>query len=159
MSRDFKGVWIPKELWLSLELSPIEKFFLIEIDSLDNDQGCFASNNHFSNLFGISRNRSSEIVKALKEKKYIKIQLIYKGKMVDKRIIKIVKHLNQPSSKPNKKVVGKSTTHTSKPNKKVVEIPNRGGRKTEGGSRKTGKVIIPINNTNKDIKNSVRFME
>ena len=43
--RDFKGVWIPKEVWLDTRLSMIEKGILVEIDSLDfSESGCFASN-------------------------------------------------------------------------------------------------------------------
>ena len=32
--RDFKGIWIPERLYLSPDLSPREKFLLIEIYSL-----------------------------------------------------------------------------------------------------------------------------
>lgn len=39
MNRDFKGVWIPKEIWLSTELTLQEKVMLVEIDSLDNEDG------------------------------------------------------------------------------------------------------------------------
>jgi hypothetical protein len=40
-NRKFKGVWIPKDLWLDKDLSMHEKCLLIEIDSLDNDEkGC-----------------------------------------------------------------------------------------------------------------------
>ena len=38
MERDFKGVWIPKEIWLSRELSAIEellKRFSYELESLE----------------------------------------------------------------------------------------------------------------------------
>lgn len=51
MERAFKGVWIPKEIWLSKELTLTEKVFLTEIESLDNSDGCFASNEHFGNVF------------------------------------------------------------------------------------------------------------
>lgn len=39
MSRKFKGIWIPANVWLGTELSIIEKVLLAEIDSLDNDEG------------------------------------------------------------------------------------------------------------------------
>jgi len=35
--RDFKGVWIPKQIYLNNSLSWPEKILLIEIDSLDKD--------------------------------------------------------------------------------------------------------------------------
>ena len=63
--RDFKGIWIPKKIWLNKDLNVMEKLFLVEIDSLDNADGCFASNAHFSEFFGLSKNRCSEIIKSL----------------------------------------------------------------------------------------------
>ena len=36
-NRDFKGVWIPKDIWLNENLTMLEKVILIEIDSLDNE--------------------------------------------------------------------------------------------------------------------------
>ena len=50
-NRAFKGIWIPKEIWLSTDLKVMEKLVLVEIDSLDNEEGCFASNDHFSKFF------------------------------------------------------------------------------------------------------------
>jgi len=38
--RDFKGVWIPKDIWLSENLSLMEKVLFVEIHSLDNERGC-----------------------------------------------------------------------------------------------------------------------
>ena len=39
-SRDFKGIWIPKEIWESEQLSIMEKVLFVEIHSLDNERGC-----------------------------------------------------------------------------------------------------------------------
>ena len=39
-SRDFKGIWIPKEIWESENLSIMEKVLFVEIHSLDNERGC-----------------------------------------------------------------------------------------------------------------------
>lgn len=44
MKRDFKGIWIPKSIWLDESLTPTEKCLLAEIHSLDSGGGCFASN-------------------------------------------------------------------------------------------------------------------
>ena len=54
-TRDFKGIWIPKEIWLNKNLKLIEKIFLVEIDSLDNEDGCYASNKYFAEFFGITK--------------------------------------------------------------------------------------------------------
>ena len=51
MNRDFKGVWIPKDVWLDHNLSWMEKLLLVEIDSLDAEKGCFASNGYFGEFF------------------------------------------------------------------------------------------------------------
>ncbi|OSB07997.1 hypothetical protein B2H97_16135 [Paraclostridium bifermentans] len=91
MERGFKGIWIPKEIWLNEILNIQEKVFLVEIESLDNNDGCFASNEYFANFFKLSKNRCSEIIKSLEKKGFVKISYIYKenSKAIDKRIIKI----------------------------------------------------------------------
>ena len=73
MQRDFKGIWIPKEIWLYDGLNITEKVFLSEIDSLDQGGGCFAQNAHFSNLFKLSKNRCSEIISRLAEKGFLRV--------------------------------------------------------------------------------------
>lgn len=66
--RDFKGIWIPKELWLAEDLTLQEKVFLAEIDSLDQDEGCYASNRYFAKFFGLSMKRVSFIINSLCQK-------------------------------------------------------------------------------------------
>ena len=97
MKRDFKGIWIPKEIWLNEDLSIMEKLFLIEIDSLDNEEGCYASNEHFSNFFGLSKNRCTEIIKSLEKKGLISIELQREPgkKNISKRIIRVLDKSNR----------------------------------------------------------------
>jgi hypothetical protein len=71
--RDFKGIWIPKEIWLSAELSLMEKVLFVEIHSLDNADGCYASNRYFAEFFGISDRQVSRYVAGLKEKGYVSV--------------------------------------------------------------------------------------
>lgn len=87
MNRDFKGVWIPKDVWLDPNLTWMEKLLLVEIDSLDNEKGCFASNKYFGDFFNLSNSRISEIVANLVTKGYITTFLIYDGKQVKQRIL------------------------------------------------------------------------
>lgn len=77
LKRAFKGIWIPKELWLAKDLSLQEKVFLAEIDSLDQDKNkrCYASNAYFSDFFRISVRRVSIIINSLCEKKRIKSEI------------------------------------------------------------------------------------
>lgn len=84
MDRKFKGIWIPASLWLSKEFTSQEKIMIAEIDSLDNERGCFASNAYFAEFFNISDRRVRTILSTLAEKGVIKIT--QKG---PKRIIKV----------------------------------------------------------------------
>jgi len=71
-NRDFKGVWIPKEIWVNTDLSIIEKVLLVEIDSLDNsERGCFASNEYLAKFVQLSESRVAHIISDLKKREYI----------------------------------------------------------------------------------------
>ena len=91
ISRDFKGIWIPKDIWLSKDLTIQEKVFLAEIDSLEGKDGCFASNAYFAEFFGLSKERVRKIISSLVEKGYITNELIYKEgtEEVEKRILRV----------------------------------------------------------------------
>ena len=93
--RAFKGVWIPAEFWLDQNLSIIEVIVLTEIDSLDNENGCIASNKHFAEFTGLSKNRVSEIINGLKTKGYVNIQYFFDDFGQKRRTMR----LNQPVRK------------------------------------------------------------
>ena len=78
MQRDFKGIWIPKELCILKDLSLLEKVMLIEIDSLDNENGCYASNDYFADFFGLSKDRISKVINNLVKRGFISSELKYK---------------------------------------------------------------------------------
>lgn len=90
VERAFNGIWIPKEIWLDENLNWVEKILLVEIISLDNEQGCWASNAYFADFFKLSKNRISVLISSLKEKGYITIELQHKKgtKQIEKRIIR-----------------------------------------------------------------------
>lgn len=73
--RDFKGVWIPKEIWLSDKLSLMEKVLFVEIHSLDNERGCYASNRYFAEFFNISERQISTYVSSLKDKGFVTVSI------------------------------------------------------------------------------------
>lgn len=90
--RQFKGVWIPREIWLSEDLTIQEKVILVEIDSLETeDRGCYASNKYFSDFFKLTSQRVSQIIKNLESKNYLKIDYITKDKQIIERQIRIQK--------------------------------------------------------------------
>ncbi len=54
LSRNFKGIWIPREIWLNPELDCFEKILWAEIDSLDHPEfGCIASNAYLQKLLNV----------------------------------------------------------------------------------------------------------
>lgn len=74
-SRDFKGVWIPKEVWLDTRLNALDKVILMEIDSLDQgEKGCYASNEHLANFCQCSKTKVSTAISKLIECGYLYIQ-------------------------------------------------------------------------------------
>lgn len=73
--RDFKGVWIPKEIWLNEELTMLEKCILTEIDSLDNgENGCIAGNEYLAKFCQCSETKVSNAVSKLIKLGYIFIK-------------------------------------------------------------------------------------
>lgn len=74
MQRDFKGVWIPKEIWLNENLTMLEKVIYVEIDSLDNEEHhCTAGNEYLANFCGCSESKVSRAIKKLHELGLIEI--------------------------------------------------------------------------------------
>lgn len=73
--RDFKGVWIPKEVWLDERLNALDKVILTEIDSLDNgERGCYASNKHISEFCQCSETKVSTAISKLIKLGYLYVQ-------------------------------------------------------------------------------------
>lgn len=116
-NRDFKGVWIPKEVWLDTRLTPLEKVILIEIDSLDStERGCFASNQTLSEFCQCSENKISVAVSKLIELDYIYVQKF------DGRTRELKSRLTKEQSLPLKKT--KSALDKSKESNIVTNTTN-----------------------------------
>ena len=141
LQREFKGIWIPADIWLSKELSIQEKVMLAEISSFEKNGKCFASNSYFAEFFGLSKSRVSSIISSLADKKLIEITLIYKANSfeVDQRIITTL----------NNSGVYAKTEGGMRENTQGVCV------KTEGGMRENSdyitKTITKSNNKEKDI--------
>lgn len=72
--RDFKGVWIPKNVWLDERLTALEKVILVEIDSLSqDDDGCYASNEYIAKFCQCSERKVSDSITRLKKLGYLEI--------------------------------------------------------------------------------------
>lgn len=74
-SRDFKGVWIPKEVWLDTDLNALDKIILVEIDSLDSEErGCFASNKYLAEFCQCSESKVSRSISKLTKLGYVSVK-------------------------------------------------------------------------------------
>lgn len=67
--RDFKGLWIPREIWLNPKLLPLEKCLWAEIHSLHSrkKKGCFASREYLANFFCVSERYVKKMLSRLRD--------------------------------------------------------------------------------------------
>lgn len=73
--RQFKGIWIPKEIWLDRNLNALDKIILMEINSLDDgENGCYASNKYLAEFCQCTETKVSTTISKLKELGYIKLE-------------------------------------------------------------------------------------
>lgn len=109
MERGFKGIWIPKDVWLDDRLSALDKFILMEIDSLDSDEtGCYASNKYIAEFCQCSETKVSKAISKLIEYGYLYVQSFdgrqrtLKSNILQGRLVKsasLVKNARQTSKK------------------------------------------------------------
>lgn len=75
MDRGFKGVWIPREIWLDDRLNALDKVILTEIDSLDmSERGCYASNRHIAEFCQCSETKVSTAISKLVKLGYLYVK-------------------------------------------------------------------------------------
>ncbi len=115
MKRKFEGIWIPEYIWLAKDLTLQEKVFYVEIKSLDNDDGCWASNQYFATFFDLSKVRVSEIISSLAAKKYISVYVDQSAG--NKRILKtLIKESLRPSQIKVEDPLKETFKHNNKDN-------------------------------------------
>lgn len=108
MNRDFKGVWIPKEIWLDDRLTALDKVIFVEIDSLDDGEtGCYASNQYLAEFCQCSVTKVSNAVAKLTELGYIETASFDGRKRILKsRLTKNVRQTNEKCKADEQKVKG-----------------------------------------------------
>lgn len=125
--RDFKGVWIPKAVWLDNRLTALDKVILTEIDSLDQgERGCFASNQHIADFCQCSITKVSTSISKLIDLGYLYVQN-YDGRYreLKSRLSKIERQTfkNSKADSQNLKESNTRTKPTNNTNKKRVKKP------------------------------------
>lgn len=108
MNRGFKGVWIPREIWLRDDLSCVEKCLLVEIESLSGyGQGCFAGNDHLAHFLKVSAPTITRALKKMEGLGLIRIDLA-KTALGTKRtvypLIKMMSGLSQDLAGPTNQI-------------------------------------------------------
>ena len=91
--RDFKGIWIPKEIWLDKRLNTIDKIILLEIDSLDaSEDGCYASNKYLAEFCQCKEWSVSTSINKLIKLGYIEIiKFDGRKRFIKSRLVKITR--------------------------------------------------------------------
>lgn len=72
--REFRGVWFPASVWLDRRLTAIEKIVLLEIDSLDGERGCYASNDYLAQFCQCGTRTVTQAISKLKSLGYIEVK-------------------------------------------------------------------------------------
>lgn len=136
-NRKFQGVWIPAELWLDRELTLTDKVMLVEIGSLETqDRGCYASNAHFSEFFGLSNSRVSEIINGLVKRGILTVEMIREGKQIVERRLRVSDPFGNPNTPsenaatpfgkrgypPSENAKGSNTKSNNTNNKTITDV-------------------------------------
>tara|TARA_R110000744_G_scaffold373326_1_gene485415 strand:+ start:35 stop:952 length:918 start_codon:yes stop_codon:yes gene_type:complete len=133
MERGFKGIWIPKDLWLTRELNAQEKCLVAEIDSLDcSEKHCYASDDYLMEFIGCSRPTLQRMLKKLKDLGYITVvsfdgrkrSMVSNLKTIFKKENDDVSKMRQQDSQKRDSTCLKNEVHITKEREKDKEQTN-----------------------------------
>lgn len=122
MDRDFKGIWIDKEIWLDKRLNALDKIILAEIDSLDiEEKGCWASNDYLAEFCQCNSITISRTIKKLKELGFIE-QVSFDGRhrILKSRLSKMLRQPKQNDKAALTKSVAININNNIKNNKNYI---------------------------------------
>ena len=118
MERQFKGVWIPAEIWLDKRLTLVEKALLAEIDSFTGNVKSFHKSNETIQIeYGVSRPTISKAIKKLSDLGFI--SAAFDGRMrhltvqADRKILSGRGKESFGQQEKNLRAEGKNSTSTN----------------------------------------------
>jgi DNA-binding MarR family transcriptional regulator len=118
MERNFKGVWIPSEIWLDARLTLVEKALYAEIDSFSgNDRTFHKSNDTIQSEYGVSRPTISKAIKNLESLGFI--EATFDGRVrhltvqADRKIFTGSRKESFGQQEKNLRAEGKNSTSTN----------------------------------------------
>lgn len=110
--RDFKGVWIPKAIWLDDRLTALDKVILTEVDSLDQgERGCYASNKHIADFCQCGEWKVSTSISKLTKLGYLYVQN-FDGRQRELKS-RLANFTSQPCEKPKADLGNSRESNTS----------------------------------------------
>ena len=124
-NRQFSGIWIPAEIWLTDGLNALEKILLVEVNSLDNEMGCIAGNDYFAGFLGITTIRVSQMIKKLKDEGYI-YEASFDGRVrtLKSNIKTIVKQSKDDYKTDLKKIIKQNEENVKPALKEIINNSN-----------------------------------
>ena len=101
LQRDFKWIFIPKEIWFDENLTALDKVILAELDSLDSsEEWCFASNSYLAKFCQCSEIKITTTITKLVNLWYIKIaKFDGRKRYVKSNISRVIKNIRQSYKK------------------------------------------------------------
>jgi transposase len=100
IEREFKGVWIPAEVWLDPAMTLTEKALLAEIDSFSgNGKSFYKSNDTIVKEYGVSKSTIARAVKKLAEMGYVDVRSDGRNRYITSRQGRVVKMTTQSGQK------------------------------------------------------------
>lgn len=134
--RIWKGVWIPKEIWLHTKLTWLERCMVAEIGDLSSKETpCTASNAFLADRFGTSEKRIANILSDLRKKGFIET-VSFDGRMRGLRVKADLPESGNPNPGIREPCIPESgkapyTTENSLENSKNPPTPRRGNKASE----------------------------
>ncbi len=138
--RNFKGIWIPVEIWEHPNLSYFEKMLWAEINSLDGDEGCFASNEYFMKFFNAGESTIRNGIGNLKKMNLVE-QIDFNGRC---RTLKIKKIAVRPLENQRSDRLNSSTFPKEKESSKEKEYIYNKKEKREAEASLPSQSILKI---------------
>ena len=137
---------IPANVRYDQNLCANSKLLYGEITALCNEKGyCWASNQYFADLYGVSKITVSRWISSLEEYKYITIKLNYKenSNEIESRYIYIINNINYISSTPDKpdKEPKKENLYSDEIKEIIDYLNEKTGSNYRYGTESTNKLI------------------
>ena len=134
-NRDFKGVWIPKDVWLDSRLNALEKVILTEIDSLDmGENGCYASNKYISEFCQCSESKVSTAISKLIKLGYLYVHSFDGRKRVLKSCLLNFKRQDMKNCKSDYETLKYNNIANNTDNNSIKESKQESKKESKKGS-------------------------